>query len=335
MGCSQYDELWKAIIRPPRTEYDMSEMGPVKFSINRKLYERQDLWVENDRGHKLAASYFCRRNQAKLGERSPCVIYLHGNCSTRAEALAVLPLLLPMGINVFCFDFSGSGMSEGDFVSLGYFERDDLASVVEYLEELDTVSTIGVWGRSMGATTALMHSGRAEGISGIVCDSAFMDLRIVAQELVGNCEIPIPSIILNFALWLVRSSILKRAKFDLDDVSPIKYVGDAQVPAVFIVADDDTFILPHHTRTLYEQYGGEKTMISCDGDHNSERPDDVDCYVAEFFKTVLFPQKKRPIAKTVVKYREENRSYVASLLDITTSMMHGVLYRLPPFRWVY
>ena len=31
------------------------------------------------------------------------------------------------------FDFSGSGLSDGEFVSLGWWEREDLAAVIEYL----------------------------------------------------------------------------------------------------------------------------------------------------------------------------------------------------------
>jgi hypothetical protein len=32
-----------------------------------------------------------------------------------------------------CYYATGAGMSEGDFVSLGYYERDDLQSVTNYL----------------------------------------------------------------------------------------------------------------------------------------------------------------------------------------------------------
>lgn len=31
------------------------------------------------------------------------------------------------------FDFSGSGMSEGEWVTLGYFEQHDVADVLAYL----------------------------------------------------------------------------------------------------------------------------------------------------------------------------------------------------------
>ena len=45
------------------------------------------------------------------------------------------------------------------------------------------MSTIGLWGRSMGAGTALMHAYRDHSIAGLVLDSAFSDLAIAAKEI--------------------------------------------------------------------------------------------------------------------------------------------------------
>jgi alpha/beta superfamily hydrolase len=41
--------------------------------------------------------------------------------------------LLPSNISLFCFDFAGCGLSGGEYISLGWFERDDLNMIVEYL----------------------------------------------------------------------------------------------------------------------------------------------------------------------------------------------------------
>ena len=77
-------------------------------------------------------------------------------------------LLLPENITVFSLDLSGSGKSDGEYISLGWFERDDVQTVVDFLRNSETTSTIGLWGRSMGAVTALMHSDRDPSIAGIV-----------------------------------------------------------------------------------------------------------------------------------------------------------------------
>ena len=56
-----------------------------------------------------------------------------------------MPLLLSADFSVFAFDFSGSGKSGGEYISLGWYERDDLAAVVAYLRACPNTSSIGVW----------------------------------------------------------------------------------------------------------------------------------------------------------------------------------------------
>ena len=67
-------------------------------------------------------------------------------------------------------------MSDGDHVTLGWFERDDIQVIVEHLRKERNVSTIALHGRSMGAVTALMHADRDPSIAGLVLDSPFSDL---------------------------------------------------------------------------------------------------------------------------------------------------------------
>jgi hypothetical protein len=39
----------------------------------------------------------------------PCIIYCHGNSGSRLDALEYLEYFIPLGIGLFCFDFTGSG----------------------------------------------------------------------------------------------------------------------------------------------------------------------------------------------------------------------------------
>ena len=74
---------------------------------------------------------------------------------------------------MFTFDFAGCGNSEGEFISLGWFERDDVAMIIDHLRTSRRVSTVALWGRSMGAATALLHADRDHSIAGLVLDSPF------------------------------------------------------------------------------------------------------------------------------------------------------------------
>lgn len=56
------------------------------------------------------------------------------------------------------FDCSGSGVSEGDYVTLGVRESEDLEVVVEHLRSSRGVKEVALWGRSMGAVTGITLS---------------------------------------------------------------------------------------------------------------------------------------------------------------------------------
>jgi len=163
----------------------------------------------------------------------PCVIYLHGNCSSRVESLPAVELLLPSNITLFTLDFSGCGQSEGEYISLGWYERDDVEVVVDYLRNTSKVSAIGLWGRSMGAVTSLMHGDRDPTIAGMVLDSPFSELRVLAEELCAS-HTKLPKFILSGALALIRNSIKSRAKFDINDLVPMNHVKAGFIPALFV-----------------------------------------------------------------------------------------------------
>ncbi len=151
-------------------------------------------------------AWHCRyRPAAQL----PCVVYLHGNSSCRLGCLENLEIVLLEGATMFAFDTAGCGRSEGEWVTLGWNEKDDLAagevaalprpahgqpynrdhSVISHLRGLGTVSSLALWGRSMGAATALLHAHRDPSIGGMILDSPFADLRQLATELVAQVSL--------------------------------------------------------------------------------------------------------------------------------------------------
>ena len=113
-----YEELVNAIIRPPRADYEMTDLGPVTFEWHGRFFKRVDLELVNPRGMRLACSHWMPLEAAggEGGEGGaaapsprPCLIYLHGNSSARVEAISHLALCLSIGITLFALDFAGSG----------------------------------------------------------------------------------------------------------------------------------------------------------------------------------------------------------------------------------
>jgi len=283
-----YSEMVNWIVRPPRAEYGVPDIGPPSFRLRGTRFERVDMQVRNSRGLTLECSWWRpARPEGDAGASMPpcpCVVYMHGNSSCRLEALEPLPLILPMGVTMFAFDFAGCGMSEGDSITLGYLERDDLGAVVDFLRGTGEVSTIALWGRSMGAVTALLHGHRDLSIAAVVLDSPFSSLEVLIREIVDRVELKIkPGILVNAGLKLIRSSVLKRNGLDIFKLKPIENVHTCFIPAVFVAAAHDNFIQSHHASDIYEVYAGDKNLITVDGDHNSRRPPYLLDSIAIFF----------------------------------------------------
>jgi len=218
---------------------------------------------------------------------------MHGNSSARVEAIGILSYVLSLGISLFTFDFAGSGQSDGEFVSLGHFEKEDLNCVIQHLRATNVVSTIALWGRSMGAATALMHADRDPTIACMVLDSSFSSLVKLAEEMVEKGReqgVFAPSLLVSLAIRMIKNSVQKLAKFNIRDISPITHAPKCFIPALFIAGEDDNFIDKSHSQELYTVYAGDKNIIIVDGDHNSSRPNFMFDSVCIFLRTCLLIQ---------------------------------------------
>ncbi|XP_014623858.1 uncharacterized protein [Glycine max] len=285
------------IIRPPRAQYDPNQyLWEKEFTLAGRTYQRQDLELKNSRGYTLQCSHYL---PSPLPEdiSLPCVVYCHGNSGCRADANEAVVILLPSNITVFTLDFSGSGLSDGDHVSLGWHEKDDLKMVVSHLKSNKLVSHIGLWGRSMGAVTSLLYGAEDPSIAGMVLDSAFSNLYDLMMELADVYKIRLPKFTVKMAVQYMRRVIEKKAKFDIMDLNCLLVAPKTFIPVLLGHGNDDQFIQPHHSDLISESYAGDKNIIKFDGDHNSSRPQFFYNSISIFFYNVLHPPHTPRVCK--------------------------------------
>ncbi|KAL3521787.1 hypothetical protein ACH5RR_014621, partial [Cinchona calisaya] len=295
------DQFINFVIRPPRAEYNPDQyLWEKDFTLAGKKYKRQDLELRNENGHTLQCSHYVP-SPFPDGTPLPCVVYCHGNSGCRADANEAAVILLPSNITLFALDFSGSGLSGGDYVSLGWHEKNDLKVVVSYLRRNANISRIGLWGRSMGAVTSLLYGAEDPSIAGMVLDSAFSNLFQLMMELVDVYKIRVPRFTVKVALQYMRRVIQKKAKFDIMNLNTSQVAHRISIPALFGHAKDDKFIQPHHSDIIFESYAGDKSMIKFDGDHNSSRPQSYYDSVTVFFYNVLHPPRLPPADSSKVE----------------------------------
>jgi hypothetical protein len=282
-----YETLWKFIIRPPRDDYDEDYLGNEIFHYNNKNYQRKDYDLISSEGYIMKCSFIEPLEEDRPSIEMPVVIYLHGNSSSRLEGLKNLDVLLKHDINLFVLDFPGCGLSEGEYISLGYHEKDDVKIVVDFLDNMPGVGKIGLWGRSMGAATTLLYTYKDPRIRAICVDSPFEKFKKLAEELVQK-QINLPLFLIDGALKIVQGTVKKKNGLDIYQLKPIDHVANTFQPAIFIHAINDELINVEHSINLFNNYGGPKSLKCCDkGGHNTKRPKIIKNEIGEFFHKYL------------------------------------------------
>jgi len=279
-----YETLWKFIIRPPRDIYDEEMLGEPIFEYNNKIIIRHDFNLQSSKGYNLKCSFFEPDLESRPSPIMPVVIYLHGNSSSRLEGFRMLHQLIKINVNLFIFDFAGSGLSEGEYISLGYHESHDLGIIIDFISKYPGVGKIGLWGRSMGAATTMIYAHNdEERVKCIVMDSPFADFSKLAKELVKK-QINIPNFLIDGALKIVGSTIKNKNGMEINKLKPIDCASKTNVPALFIHAINDELINIQHTNDLIAKYKGKYFIERVPkGGHNSVRPKNVIKKIMKFF----------------------------------------------------
>ncbi|XP_041992655.1 uncharacterized protein LOC121743416 isoform X2 [Salvia splendens] len=317
------DQFINFVIRPPRAHYNPDQyLWEKDFTLAGRKYNREDVELSNERGHTLKCSHYAP-SQVPDGSPLPCVIYCHGNSGCRADANEAAVVLLPSNITVFTLDFSGSGLSDGDYVSLGWHEKNDLKVVISYLRSNEKVSRIGLWGRSMGAVTSLLYGAEDPSIAGMVLDSAFSNLFNLMLELADVYKIRLPKFTVKMALQYMRRVIQKKAKFDITRLDCIQVAPKTFIPAMFGHAKDDKFVQSQHSDAIYNSYAGDKNIIKFDGDHNSSRPQFYYDSVSIFFYNVLHPPHPPSSYSTKIE-----KYYDLGDVKVGTGVEENILYEI-------
>ncbi|KAH9116806.1 hypothetical protein LEN26_010088 [Aphanomyces euteiches] len=268
-----YQGLVHTVIRPPRSRYTLDDLGPTTCIFAHNLIvTRQDFTLRNTKGLAVECSWW--KPKGNSGSKMPCIVVLHGNSSSRLGCMETLVQGLAAGFSVCAIDFSGSGLSEGKYVSLGYHEKNDIHLVLQHLVTSNQVSNIILWGRSMGAVASILCAAEEdrEHIAAMVLDSPFASLKRVAMDLVDDGKLHVPKFAVSIVLRFVRRDIQRRAKFDMFQLRPKAVIHECAVPSFFAVGEQDELVKPTHVELLHKLHRGPKQMCTFPGGHNSIRP---------------------------------------------------------------
>jgi hypothetical protein len=182
------------------------------------------------------------------------VIGLHGWTENKYLGLRLVEHFYQAGYNIICFDSYAHGQTYGSKTDLGLSTVEILDEVISHLWRQNKVTSLGLIGNSMGASTAILYSQNGKHkhkLNWVIEDSGFFNLKTLYRYYLQN----------NFThqkWWLVSYNITKKftkeTKVDHDQYDLVNHMDqNTTTPIFFIHAQNDKWIPVWMSQQMYEQ----------------------------------------------------------------------------------
>jgi fermentation-respiration switch protein FrsA (DUF1100 family) len=232
--------------------------------LNEKVYQswsKNDFSIKSRYGYDLSCQLLNNEiSQEQIEHREgkmKLAVICHGYTVGKYSSIMYAELFLKRGITVLTYDHRNHGLSGKAFTSMGYYEKFDLQTVIDWCyEEFGTNIAIVTHGESMGAATVLSHLAIDGRVRCTIADCPFSSLKeLIKYQIKQYFHLPkIPFIpIANIIIRL-------RAGFWLDDVEPIKGVVQSNAPILFIHGVDDNYIPCSMSQDMYDAKSDKKEI---------------------------------------------------------------------------
>ena len=191
------------------------------------------------------------------------VVLVHGYGGNHTTMREFVNNYLAVGYDVLAIDQRAAGESEGEWLTMGAAEAQDVALWTQEIARRVPTSKITLHGVSMGAATVMLAAARSDcaNLMAVVEDCGYASAYDLFSQLVPVLT-PYSATIMP-VMDMMSSLMTGHA---LTEATPLDVIDDVTVPSMFIHGTADMLIAPSNADSLYAASGAEvKTLYNVEG----------------------------------------------------------------------
>ncbi len=236
------------------------EMFAAASAFNQS-HPAEDVTIQSTDNLNLYGAYYKNENAAA---NHLWAIVIHGYRCDHTGMIEFSERYYENGYQVIAPDLRACGKSEGNYVGMGWLDRLDIVSWINWIVGQDPNAKIVLHGVSMGAATVMMTSGEKlpENVKIFIEDCGYTSVRkIFANELKLRFHLP------EFPLMQTANLIASnKAGYDFKEANSLNAVASCKKPMLFIHGTSDDFIPYSMMNELYEaKPGTNKATLTAEG----------------------------------------------------------------------
>jgi len=271
------NEAHKLITAPMETR-NLPEETPANYNL-----PFEDVTVTSPDGLKLAGWFIPSQNGA-------VIIMQHGYKSTRKELLNEAEMMYHHGYGILLTTVRAHDYSEGEMITFGMNEVNDMDAWYQYLLTRDDVDAnkIGILGNSYGGMLAIQYASVNENIKAVVADCAFSSLQDTVETSVTYfTDLPAFPFAPLIVFWAEQET-----GFKMEDIDTTKWIAKISPRPVFLMQGGaDVVISADSGQRLYNAAGDPKELWFEPSlghvDFDSDMPEEYEDRVSQFFDKYL------------------------------------------------
>ena len=190
-------------------------------------------------------------------------IVVHGYTSEGLKMSSYAKNFYNAGYNIIVPDLRAHGLSEGDYIGMGWDDRFDIISWINYVLNENSNSEIVLFGVSMGASTVAMTSGEElpSNVKAIIADCGYTSVwDEFSYQLDSLFSLP------EFPVMNISSLVTQiRAGYSLKEASAIEQVKKSKTPILYVHGDKDDFVPTYMVDELYNATSSPKEKLIIKG----------------------------------------------------------------------